>query len=90
MAAYKTSRNSRRDSNRGQRRGGVKGLTKDGSTRAWRRMRESIPGKPHSCPDGSRPFVNHKKPRYQGGKDEPSNLEWRCGHNPYTGRPKGH
>lgn len=66
-----------------------KGLTEDGSTRAWRRMRESIPGKPKRCPDGKPPFVNHIKPRRLGGKDVRGNLEWRCGKNPYVGRPRG-
>lgn len=66
-----------------------KGLTKDGSTRAWRRMRDRVPGKPKRCPDGKPPFVNHKKNRRDGGKDVLSNLEWRCGHNPGVGRPKG-
>lgn len=71
------------------RKSNPKGLTADGSTRAWRRMRDNLPGKP-KCSDGSKPFVDHIKPRYQGGQDTPSNLRWKCGHNPYTGRPKGH
>lgn len=66
-----------------------KGLTADGSTRAWRRMRERVPGKPKSCPDGSKPFVDHIKPRKDGGKDTLSNLRWMCGKNPHVGRPKG-
>ena len=66
-----------------------KGLTADGSTRAWREMRERVPGKPKRCPDGKPPFVNHKKMRRAGGKDVLSNLEWGCGHNPGVGRPKG-
>lgn len=66
-----------------------KGLTEDGSTRAWRRTRDALPGKPRRCPDGRPPFVNHKKARRLGGKDVPGNLEWRCGHNPGVGRPKG-
>lgn len=66
-----------------------KGLTEDGSTRAWRRMRDRVPGKPSRCPDGRPPFVNHKTPRRLGGKDVLSNLEWGCGKNPGTGRPKG-
>lgn len=53
-------------------------------------MRERVPGKPSRCPDGRPPFVDHKNPRYKGGKDILSNLRWKCGHNPYTGRPKGH
>lgn len=66
-----------------------KGLTEDGSTRAWRRTRERVPGKPRSCPDGRPPFVDHIKSRRKGGKDVVSNLRWMCGHNPNTGRPKG-
>lgn len=65
-----------------------KGLTADGSTRAWREMRESVPGKPKRCPDGKPPFVDHKTPRRLGGKDVKGNLRWMCGKNPYTGRPK--
>jgi len=71
-------------------RGARKGLTADGSTRAWRRLREQVPGKPKRCAGGGKPFVNHIKPRYQGGADRLSNLEWRCGKDPYVGRPKGH
>lgn len=70
-------------------RGARKGLTADGSTRAWRRTRDQLPGKPKRCPDGRPPFVDHIKPRRLGGKDVPSNLRWGCGHNPGTGRPKG-
>lgn len=66
-----------------------KGLTADGSTRAWRRMRDRVPGKPTRCPDGRPPFVNHIKPRKSGGADTLSNLEWRCGKDPHVGRPKG-
>jgi hypothetical protein len=66
-----------------------KGLTADGSTRAWRRLRDQIPGKPSRCPDGRPPFVNHIVPRQHGGKDTPRNLEWRCGKDPFVGRPKG-
>jgi hypothetical protein len=66
-----------------------KGLTEDGSTRAWRRTREQVPGKPRSCPDGRPPFVDHIVPRRKGGKDVVSNLRWGCGKNPGTGRPKG-
>jgi hypothetical protein len=74
---------------RGRRRKkNPKGLTADGSTRAWRRTRDALPGKP-TCPDGKPPFVDHKVPRRLGGKDELSNLRWGCGHNPGTGRPKG-
>lgn len=69
-------------------RGGTKGLTADGSTRAWRRARAALPGKPKRCPDGRPPFVNHKVSRRDGGSDNPSNLEWKCGHNPGVGRPK--
>ncbi len=87
-------RSSRKTTRRGgntapRQADGRKGLTADGSTRAWRRMRDALPGKPRRCPDGSKPFVNHKKSRRKGGKDVPGNLEWRCGHNPGTGRPKG-
>jgi hypothetical protein len=70
-------------------RGARKGLTADGSTRAWRRMREQVPGKPKRCPDGRPPFVNHIRPRKNGGKDVLGNLEWRCGKDPHVGRPKG-
>lgn len=70
-------------------RGARKGLTADGSTRAWRQMREQVPGKPSRCPDGKKPFVNHIVPRKDGGKDKLRNLEWRCGKDPYVGRPKG-
>lgn len=66
-----------------------KGLSEAGSTRAWRRMREQVPGKPKRCPDGRPPFVNHKKARRLGGQDVLSNLEWGCGKNPGTGRPRG-
>lgn len=66
-----------------------KGLTADGSTRAWRRTRERVPGKPRSCPDGRPPFVDHRLARKDGGKDIVSNLRWMCGHNPNVGRPKG-
>lgn len=66
-----------------------KGLTADGSTRAWRRLRDRVPGKPSRCPDGRPPFVNHKNPRRLGGQDMLGNLEWRCGKDPYVGRPKG-
>lgn len=75
--------------NRYKSRSARKGLTADGSTRAWRRMRDQLPGKPARCPDGSTPFVNHKVPRKHGGKDVPGNLEWRCGKDPHVGRPKG-
>lgn len=68
---------------------GKKGLTADGSTRQWRRLRDSLPGKPARCPDGGKPFVNHKVSRHAGGKDVLTNLEWRCGKNPGVGRPKG-
>lgn len=68
---------------------GRKGLTADGSTRAWRNLREKVPGKPARCPDGKPPFVDHKVPRKSGGKDVLSNLRWGCGHNPGTGRPRG-
>lgn len=64
-----------------------KGLSADGSTRAWRNMRDALPGKP-KCPDGSKPFVNHKKSRRLGGTDTPGNLEWGCGHNPGVGHPR--
>lgn len=67
-----------------------KGLSAAGSTRAWRNMRESLPGKPRRCPDGKPPFVDHIRPRELGGKDVPGNLRWKCGHNPYTGRPPKH
>jgi 5-methylcytosine-specific restriction endonuclease McrA len=66
-----------------------KGLTEAGSTRAWREMREKVPGKPKRCPDGKPPFVDHKVPRRLGGKDELPNLRWMCGKNPGSGRPKG-
>lgn len=65
----------------------AKGLSADGSTRAWRRQRDKLPGKP-KCKDGSKPFVNHKVSRRDGGSDDPSNLEWKCGHNPGVGRPR--
>lgn len=73
-----------------------KGLTADGSTRAWREARDAIPG-PKRCvvcgrttnPDGSSLQANHIKPRKNGGKDEGSNLEWRCiRHQTYVGRPR--
>lgn len=68
----------------------VKGLSADGSTRAWRRMRERVPGKPKSCPDGRPPYVHHAgTARKDGGKDVLSNLQWRCGKDPDVGRPKG-
>jgi hypothetical protein len=67
-----------------------KGLTADGSTRAWRALRERVPGKPSRCPDGKPPFVHHKNvARKDGGADVLSNLEWRCGKDPDVGRPRG-
>lgn len=66
-----------------------KGLTADGSTRAWRKLRMQIPGKLSRCPDGRPPFVHHKIARKDGGQDTPRNLEWRCGKDPDVGRPKG-
>jgi hypothetical protein len=63
-------------------------LTADGSTRAWRRLRDSVPGKP-----AGKAILHHKVPRYKGGSDSPSNLEWikgGVGNDPYVGRPKGH
>lgn len=86
--AYQTRRASAADRAR-SRVNGRKGLTADGSTRAWRRLRDSLPGKPSRCPDGRPPFVNHIRNRRDGGRDVRSNLEWRCGHNPGVGRPKG-
>lgn len=83
------SRRARADEVKRSRVNGRKGLTADGSTRAWRRVRDSLPGKPARCPDGGKPFVNHKVNRRDGGKDVLSNLEWRCGKNPGVGRPKG-
>lgn len=68
---------------------GKKGLTADGSTRRWRKLRDSLPGKPSSCPDGKPPFVDHKVARKDGGKDVLTNMRWMCGKNPNTGRPKG-
>lgn len=66
-----------------------KGLTADGSTRAWRKLREQVPGKPKRCPDGRPPTVNHIKPRKHGGTDVLGNLEWICGKDPHVGRPPG-
>lgn len=62
-------------------------LTAAGSTRAWRRLRDSVPGNP-----GGGAILHHKTPRYQGGSDSPSNLQWlRPGQkDPHVGRPKGH
>lgn len=75
-------------SGKASRRGGTKGLTADGSTRAWRKARAALPGKPKRCPDGAKPFVDHKVPRRLGGSDSPSNLRWKCGHNPGVGHPR--
>ena len=72
-----------------------KGLTEDGSTRAWREARDSIPG-PKRCvvcgrkagPHGEPLQANHIKPRLKGGGDSVDNLEWRCVlHQTYVGRP---
>lgn len=62
-------------------------LTADGSTRAWRRLRDSIPGNP-----GHGAILHHKIPREQGGSNSPSNLVWlKPGQkDPHVGRPKGH
>lgn len=67
-----------------------KGLTADGSTRAWRKLRDAIPGPKPKCRGGKPPHAHHIKPRRLGGQDVASNVEWRCGENdPYVGRPRG-
>jgi hypothetical protein len=62
-------------------------LTADGSTRAWRRLRDSVPGNP-----GKGAILHHKHPRYKGGSDAKSNLVWLKpgAKDPHVGRPKGH
>lgn len=70
----------------------MKGLTADGSTRAWRRARERIPGPKRCvvCGTTRNLQANHIKPRKGGGSDSVSNLEWRCvRHQTYVGRPRG-
>jgi 5-methylcytosine-specific restriction endonuclease McrA len=75
-----------------------KGLTADGSTRAWREVREKIPKRCSICGRSNAAAksaghgeleLSHKKPRKDGGGDQPSNLEWVCEQNQNQGRPRG-
>lgn len=73
-------------------RPGSKGLQEKGSTRAWRAMRERIPGgkKCAVCGTTQNVHAHHVKSRRSGGQDVMSNLQWRCAkHDPNMGRPRG-
>jgi 5-methylcytosine-specific restriction endonuclease McrA len=73
-------------------------LKPQGSTRAWRRVRESIPKSCSRCGRSNSEAraaghgeleLSHKTPRRDGGGDAPSNLEWVCEREQNQGRPKG-
>lgn len=67
-------------------RGARKGLSEEGSTRAWRKLRKQLG--PH--PAGPGPWhVHHIKPRRLGGRDTLSNVRWiQTSRDPYNGRPR--
>lgn len=69
-----------------------------GSTRAWRKTRDSIPKKCRICGRTNAQAkaaghgeleLSHIKPRREGGGDSPRNLEWICEARQNQGRPKG-
>ena len=88
MAYERTAPKARKRGRSGRK---PQGLTAEGSTRAWRSARESIPGPKRCvvCGTTRNLQANHKKARKAGGTDEISNLEWRCvKHQTNVGRPK--
>lgn len=71
----------------------MKGLTADGSTRQWRKMREVVlasKGKRcHVCGSTKNLQVNHIRPRRSGGGDNKGNLNVVCVKHQNQGRPRG-
>lgn len=73
-------------------------LKPQGSTRAWRRIRDEIPKKCHICGRSNSQAraaghgeleLSHIRPRKDGGGDSRGNLEWICESRQNQGRPKG-